>query len=158
MQEGCITTIKWKPRIAGCHHCFSCGELHSKRTRMDEQRIRGRSIHINSSRNCGGATWFHPSFSFSCSSLGMGSPILASSYSSLSAMGSYKGRVLARPSMRSNQARLRIGISFLRGLRDCRLRRGLLGIREVTSDSFSSASSRSSVGVVSAKLSPVKVK
>lgn len=114
------------------------------------KKIRGRSIHINSSRVCGRATWFHPSFSSSCPSLGIGSPILASSYSSLSAMGSYKGRVLTRPSMRSSQARLRIGISFLRGLRDCRPRRGLLGIREVTSDSFSSASSRSSVGVLSA--------
>jgi hypothetical protein len=123
--------------------------MYNKRTRMDEQKIRGRGVHINSSRVCGGATWFHPSFSSSYPLLGVRSPILASSYSSLSAMGSYKGRVLTRPSMRSSQARPRIG--FLCGLRDCRPRRGLLGMREVISDSFSSASSRSSVDVVSAK-------
>jgi hypothetical protein len=70
-------------------------------------------------------------------------------------MGSYKARVLAPPSMRLSQARPCEGVSVLFEmfeLKDCRPRRGLLGMRDVTSDSFSNASSRSSVDLESANL------
>jgi hypothetical protein len=64
-------------------------------------------------------------------------------------MGSYKGRALAPPSMRFSQARPCTGASILFEmfeLKDCRPRpRGVGAMRDVTSDSFSHASSRSSV-------------